>query len=265
MHSAFGGTLHVYKTGQMIELNKLEEIDMADVHMHPELLRDLDQALEEARGIGIHIMIGAGTSAESSKKIVEISHTHAIFATVGIAPDYASSKPDLEFIEKMEGMIKKDRNIVGIGEIGLDTKIMERVSIQEQKKVFERQLEIAQRLDMAVVIHSRGALHDVRKELKEMGIKKAIFHFYEGDEISAKEIEKDGYLISIPPLESGRRKRVIKAIDIKSIVTETDSPAATASPSEIPKVIEMIAKYKEMQFEDVARITFENIRGYLYI
>ncbi len=249
----------------MIELRKLEEIEMADVHMHPELFKNLDQVLKEARDIGVHIMIGAGTNAESSNKVVEIAHMHSIFATVGVAPDFASSKKDLEFIETMEGMIKKDRHIVGIGEIGLDTKIMEHVSMQEQKKAFEKQLEIAQRLDMPVVIHSRGALHDVRKELKEYGIKKAIFHFYEGDEISAKEIEKDGYLISIPPLESSRRKRVIKAIDIKSIVTETDSPAATASPSEIPRVIEMIAKYKEMKFEDVARVTFENIRGYLYI
>jgi len=92
-----------------------------------------------------------------------------------------------------------------------------------------------------------------------------MFHFFEGDEVDARELVKRGYLMSVPPVENSKRKRAIKEIDLHNIVVETDSPVVGKSPLDVKRSLEMIAKIRGMQVSELARITTENLREFFYI
>jgi len=182
---------------------------------------------------------------------------------VGISPDFSSSQPDS--VRGLKGLVKGSRSVVGIGEIGIDAKATDRASLETQRRVFSEQLDIAKDLDLPVVIHSRGAMDEIIHTLDEKGVRNAVFHFFEGDEAQAKRLSEMGHLISIPPVETGRRKRVIKNTSLNSIVAETDSPVVGKTPADVLDVCKGIAETKGASLEDVAEATTENIRRHFYI
>ena len=207
-------------------------------------------------------MITAGGSEKDNYENTRIADgAQGVFAVVGISPDFSAS----DSAEGLEGLIKSSKNIVGIGEIGIDAKVVDKASLDIQRNVFEGQLDIAKDLGLPVVIHSRGALDEIIGILDKKGIRNAIFHFFEGDEAQAKLLSEKGHLISIPPVETGRRKRVIKNIGLSNLVAETDSPVVGKTPADVLDVCKKIAEIKGASLEDVAASTTENIRRHFYI
>lgn len=248
---------------QMTRTRQLVSYSLSDVHCHLDLCSNPKEAVEESRRRNVQIMITAGSDRKSNLKMQELTKYDGVFGVVGISPDFSSA--DNEFISEMPGLIKTNRRIIGIGEIGLDLKIAEKVGMEIQKKALMRQIDIANELELPIVVHSRGALDDVIKILKEKEVKRAVFHFFEGDEEKAKLLAKAGYLISIPPIESGRRKRIIKEIDLSSIAAETDSPVVGKIPADVAKVIDYISRLKNMGFEEAGEAVTETIKDYFYI
>ena len=87
-----------------------------------------------------------------------------------------------------------------------------------------------------------------------------MFHFFEGDEAKASELAELGYLISIPPIESSRRKRVINELSIDSIAVETDSPVVGKSPLDVIRIVEWIAEIKGISFDDASMRITQNVK-----
>ncbi|MGC9191046.1 MAG: TatD family hydrolase, partial [Candidatus Micrarchaeia archaeon] len=77
--------------------------------------------------------------------------------------------------------------------------------------------------------------------------------------------ESKDYIISIPPLESKRREKVINSVSIKSLVGETDSPVVGKTPQDVIKSIEYIASIKEISVEKAAIATTKNLRAFFSI
>ena len=220
---------------------------------------NIEKILSASHDCNVGLFLNTAVDYNSSVKIVGLKlESKGVYNVLGIAPDF--SIIDAENIQALEKLASK--TAIGIGEIGLDVKIIDTVPLENQLKVFELQLEIADKLNVPVVIHSRGMLNEVEKSLNEKDIKKAMFHFFEGNEIDAKRIEKKGYLISIPPLESSRFKRVISAVDIESLVCETDFPAVGKTPCDVNKVIEKIAKTKSKEITFIGDKITETIKDY---
>ncbi|MDE1870480.1 MAG: TatD family hydrolase, partial [Candidatus Micrarchaeota archaeon] len=90
-------------------------------------------------------------------------------------------------------------------------------------------------------------------------------HFFEGDRFQAKEIEKRGWLISVPPVENKNRKEAIREINVKNIVVETDSPVVGKTPLDVKRSLEMISKIKGTGVAQLAKVTTENLREFFYI
>jgi TatD DNase family protein len=248
----------------LVELEKplySVQTEFSDAHCHLNLFNNIDEILTEARKKGVGLIITSGGNAKDNKENCMLAERENVFAVIGISPDSPVPKPD--FIEEIEKIIKGSEKIVGIGEIGIDVK--EVMEIGMQKKVFKMQLELANKLDFPVVIHSRGALKDVLEMIENLKVKRAMFHFFEGDEKQAVELAKKGYLISIPPAETEKRKRVISEVGLESLVVETDSPIVGRAPADVIKVCATIAKLKDIPIEDVAARTTENIRRLFYI
>ena len=208
---------------EAVKLKSLEyQTELSDVHCHLDLFDDPYSTAKNAISKGIGLIITAGGSMESNTKASWISEEiDLVFAVVGIDPSFV--KKEYENIGKIESLIKSKSKVIGIGEIGLDYKI-DGADREQQKDAFVKQLDVAKDLDVPVVVHARNAIDDVIMVLEQEKVRRAVLHFFEGDVEQAKRLASKGYLISIPPAESSRRKRIIKALGISNIAVETDSP-----------------------------------------
>jgi TatD DNase family protein len=243
------------------DLQQKTVTELADAHCH----LDMVSASEVVAAINASVktMITNGVDIKSDMAAMKMADGRNVFAMLGIDPEHAILvQPDE--LETVIGLIKGSfgPGIVGIGEIGLDGKV---ANMEWQKTVFRRLLDLANELKVPVSIHSREALDEVITILEEKAVKKAHIHFFEGSIEQAKRVERLGYMISIPPLESARRRKVIKEVSIDNIMVESDAPAAVKSPIEVHKAVEMIAEEKRITFEQAAHAVVANTKKFFGI
>ena len=235
--------------------------EFSDAHCHPDIFKDPAKMLAEARQAGVGTIIGAGGNADSNNALVELCEANGIFGVIGMDPSSNCSEDSIKAIEEK---IKTHSKIIGIGEIGLDF-VKSGIAENLQKSIFSSQLELAEKLGIPVVIHSRGAIGAVIEMLQEYKTVRAMFHFFEGDEDTAISLASNGHVISFPPAKSPKRMRVASALEIKHIAIETDSPVVGKSPSDVIGVFESIAEAKKINVEDLADTVMENLRELFYI
>lgn len=241
-----------------------ETAELSDAHCHLNLFENPEGTLSDCALNGMMIILATGGSATDNVQISALCDKEIVFGIIGISPDFAES--EAYAVDDLAKLIKLNHKIVGIGEIGLDSKAAKTQKAMEmQKEIFEKQLIIANELGLPVVIHSRGMLKEVIEMLDLHKVKRAMFHFFEGNATDAKELEKRGYLMSVPPVENRNRKDAIAAIDVKNIVVETDSPVVGKSPLDVRKSLEMISKIKGISAAELAQITTDNLRSFFYI
>ena len=169
-------------------------------------------------------------------------------------------------------LMDKSNKIVAIGEIGLDYYWEKEESVRTlQKKIFIEQIELANELNLPISIHCRDAYKDTLDILKEHTcIKKGIMHCFSGSLESAKEFIKLGYLIAFGGVltfkNSIRTKEVLRNIDLKDVVFETDAPYLAPTPFRgkinIPSYIVETVKYASSLLncpkETLEDITYKN-------
>jgi len=161
-------------------------------------------------------------------------------------------------VEKWIDFIKS-KSPIAIGEIGLDFHYgKSSEDLKNEKKLFNKMLDLSDEINLPVVIHSRKAEREVFEILKERNKKDFMMHFYDGDYSLSQEIVDFGGIISIPPLHSKRRKRVIKETPLKNLVVETDAPYVAKTIEDVKNSIEYISSVKNVDFESVRKSTIEN-------
>ncbi len=254
------------KTKQVVKDTLLDRqvIEMADAHCHLDLIKERG-IINEAIADGVITIVTNGVDTKSNIRGMELADNRHIFALLGIDPEHANvTDEELEFNIRM---IKQNvGRISGIGEIGLDYgRVKDVVPIDKQKRVFERFLDLARQLRLPVSIHSRNSIEDVLQILSDKGIEMAHIHFFEGNVQQAKELERKGYMISVPPIQSGKRSKVIKEIAIDNIMAESDAPAVGASPKDVSKSIGIVAESKKIEFEKAANLLAQNTRRFFRI
>lgn len=253
-------------TKQVIKEHTLDRqvTEMADAHCHLDLISDND-IIRQSITYGVRTMITNGVDTKSNVKSVELADNKNIFALLGIDPEHSNvTDEELEFNIKM--IKHQSAKVTGIGEIGLDYgKIKESVPIEKQKKVFESLLDLAKHLKMPVSIHSREALPDILQILNDKSMDMVHIHFFEGSVQQAKEVEKKGYMISVPPLQSSKRSKVIKEIAIDNIMAESDAPAAGSSPRDVERSIQIVAEAKRIDFKKAAELLTINTKKFFRI
>lgn len=254
---------------------------MIDVHAHlvdEQFEKDLPKVVARAVEDGVAI-ISAGCCFSTSKTCVELSEKfESVFATVGIHPQDVDKfeEGDLAKIEKLA----KGKKVVAIGEIGLDyhyfdglTKEEVSSNKQRQKELFVSQIEIANRLDLPVVVHCRDAMGDTIEILKNNPLKKeSLLHCYGGSVESARILMRLGFSFSFGGVSTFKNARnvqaVIKELPIEKIMLETDCPYLSPEPfrgrrnepRNVVYVADLIAKIKGLSIEEVASKTTENAK-----
>ncbi len=206
----------------------------------------------------------SGYSIEGNEKVLSISKKLKIPYYIGIAPQEAQ-RMTKESIDKAVEFVKQNSKHA-VGEIGMDFHWgKEKEQIDSQLYAFEKQLNIAEKLKLPVVIHSRKAEEFIVNLLIERDFsQKVAFHFYSGKPSIAKKALKhlDCYF-SIIVFPSKERKKLIKEEPLERFMVETDSPYVAKDPSEVSKSISYIAKIKDIDFEKVKEQTSLNALSFI--
>ncbi|GAB4365277.1 MAG: TatD family hydrolase [Calditrichia bacterium] len=242
-------------------------------HLHFDLYAaDVAEVVQRAREAGVERILTLGTDWESSFMSVELSQRFSpVFAAVGIHPTdvHKSKAEDLPAIKELAATEKK---VVAIGEIGLDLHWKE-VPLQDQIPVFEKMLELAEELDLPVVIHNRNAQAEMRQFFLERGITRlrGVMHSFSGSEEDAAFYLERGLNISftgVITFKNFKKIPVVKRVPPNRLLLETDSPFLTPvpyrgqrnEPAYVRHVAEKLAEIHEMPFEEMCRITSQNAR-----
>ena len=248
----------------------MELID-AHGHLNDEKFDDVSAVVERAEERGVIAHVCASCDLSSSQKAVELAKRFSIvYAAVGFHPENISSF-DKNSLSEIEKLAKNDK-VVAIGEIGLDY-YYEKETKEEQKEIFANQIDLANKLNLPVVIHSREAMGDTLEILKKHSPKKeSLMHCYGGSIESARELMKLGFSFSFGGLLTFKNAtnvvEVVKQIPIERILLETDCPYMTPvpyrgqrnEPSYIVYTADMLAKIKGLTLEEVAKVTTQNAR-----
>ena len=235
---------------------------------------DREEIIQKIKEEGITNFINAGYNLEGSKQSVELAKKHDfIYATCGISPnDIPQTEEELWIdINEIKNLAKNEK-VVAIGEIGLDY-YWETENKELQKKAFIKQIEIANELNLPIVIHTREAVMDTLEILKNHKVEKGgIFHCCPLNRELVKEALKLGFYISFAgPVtfkNSKNADEIINLVPNDKMLIETDSPYLSPEPKRgkrndsrnVKYVAEKIANVKEISLEEVAKVTFENAR-----
>ena len=244
---------------------------MVDTHCHvyEEEISNYEEIIEECSRKDISMIINA-VDIKSSIEIIEISKEYKnAYAAIGLNYDTIDSalEEDLVLLEKL----LKNNKVCAIGEIGLDY-YWTKDNKDKQIKFFKSQLELAKKYDLPVIVHARESIQDVYDIIKESGIKKGSMHCYSGSLEMAKEFIKLGFKIGVDgPITYKNNKKgieVVKNIDLKNILLETDSPYLSPepkrgtqnSPLNIEYIAKKVAEIKEISVEEVIEQTTKNAK-----
>lgn len=236
---------------------------------------DREEIIEKTFEDGITKFICAGYDLESSKKSLKIANKYEnIYSIVGISPnDVPESEQDIsKLLDELVKIINEDVNkkIVAIGEIGLDY-YWNKENKEIQKEMFKLQIEIANKCNLPIVIHTREAVDDTLKILKENNVaNKGIFHCCPLNRELVKEGLRLGFYISFAgPItfkNSKNAEEVVSMVPIEKILIETDSPYLAPEPKRgtrndsrnVKLVAQKVAEIKGLTLEEVGNQTYNN-------
>lgn len=236
-------------------------------HLFEKYYENLDEIIALSRQNLVNRMIVSGCDTKSNVEVMNLINKAEIYGTLGIHPEDANNYQlnDLKYIE--ENLINP--KIVAIGEIGLDYHYSKEDK-EKQITLFEKQLALAEKYGLPVVIHIREATNDTINILKKYKVK-GVIHSFSGSLEVAKIYIKMGFLLGINGVITFKNcnlKEVIKEIDLNNIILETDSPYLTPvpfrgkrnDPSKIINIADFICDLKKIERFELAKITNQNIK-----
>ena len=231
---------------------------------------DQEEVIKECLNQNVSKLIVVGFDIKTNKLALELSSKYDfIYPTVGLHPTNLEDYSD-NFFAYLEDLIKNHKEIVGIGECGLDY-YWDKSKIDLQKEVFLKQIDLSLKYNLPLIIHSRDAIGDTLELLKGVGKPlKGVMHGYSGSLEMAKEFIKLGLKIGIGGVVTFKNaknvKEVVKELDLSNFVLETDCPYLTPTPYRgkrnapyyIPLIAKEIADIKGIDIKEVEETTTKN-------
>ncbi|HDX9579630.1 TPA: TatD family hydrolase [Bacillus pseudomycoides] len=246
-----------------------------DTHSHlnaDQFKEDLQEVIARMKEVGVSYTVVVGFDEVTIKKAIELAETYDfIYAAVGWHPVDAidMTEEHLKWLEELAGHPK----VVALGEMGLDYH-WDKSPKEVQKEVFRKQIRLARKVNLPIIIHNREATQDIVDILKEENASEVggIMHCYSGGVEVAKQCVEMNFLISLGgPVtfkNAKKPKEVAMEIPMEQLLIETDCPYLTPhpfrgkrnEPSYVKLVAEEIANLKGLSYEEVAIKTTENAK-----
>lgn len=236
---------------------------MIDTHCHlfKEYYEDLDELINTMKKENIYAICNGCENRTNEEAIMLSKKYDNIYAACGFHPE------DIDLGYCKDEIINNIDKIVAIGEIGLDYHYIIN-NKEEQKKLFEMQLSIAEEYNKPVIVHIRDAMEDAYNILSKYKVK-GVIHAFSGSYEMALKFIKLGFKLGIGGIitfKNCKLKEVIKKIDISNIVIETDSPYLTPEPNRgkrnnplnLKYIVKFLSELYDIPYEDVIKITIKN-------
>ncbi|QWB96348.1 TatD family hydrolase [Mycoplasmatota bacterium] len=249
---------------------------MIDTHCHlniEEFEMDYQQVIKDALAEGVNEMIVIGIDPISNKKAIELADTfNELYATVGIHPGVVDDYD----IQSIEPLLKHEK-VIAIGEIGLDL-YWRQDNIEKQKEIFIKQIQLAIKHQLPIVIHTRNSFSEAYDCVKPYkGKIKGVFHCFSSHLEDAKKAVDLGFYIGIDGPVTFKNAKDIKEIathiPLDKILIETDSPYLSPhpfrgkrnEPKRLSYIAQAIADLKGISKEEVVKITTLNAHELFHI
>ncbi|WP_337017569.1 TatD family hydrolase [Oceanobacillus massiliensis] len=244
-----------------------------DTHVHlnaEQFAEDREETIKRAFDAGVNYMVVVGFDRETIPLALEIAEQNeTIYAAVGWHPVDAidMTEEDLAWIEELSNHPK----VVAIGEMGLDYH-WDKSPKDIQKEVLRKQIRLAKKVRMPIIIHNREATEDIIKILKEEDAKEigGVMHCYNDSVDFIQECLDMNFYISLGGPVTFKNaplpKEVAKRVPLDRLLVETDAPFLAPHPNRgkrnepayVKLVAEKIAELREMDVEEISGITTKN-------
>jgi TatD DNase family protein len=219
--------------GSKVVLGKV--VLAVDTHVHLDAAAfagDLPPLVQRAVAAGVTEMISIGTDMASSRKAVEFSGRFAgVWASVGVHPHEAAHCTDT--LEDELAALATDPRVVAIGETGLDF-YRNLAPAAAQHEAFRRQIALAQRLDLPLVIHSRNADDEALAALIAADARRVVMHCFTGDRTLARRCLARGWYLAFGGATTYPRntelRAVVAEVPAEHLLFETDAPYLAPVP-----------------------------------
>ena len=246
-----------------------------DTHVHvnaEQFNEDLEDVIERAKEAGVDNMVVVGFDRPTIIRAMELIEAYDfMYAAVGWHPVDAidMTEEDLQWIEELSNHPK----VVAIGEMGLDYH-WDKSPKDVQMEVFRKQIRLAKKVGLPIIIHNREATADIVNILKEEEASRVggIMHCFSGSAETALECINMNFYISLGgPVtfkNAKKPKEVAAAVPLDRLLIETDCPYLAPhpyrgkrnEPSYVKLVAEQIAEIKQLTIEEVSQATTENAK-----
>ena len=240
-----------------------------DTHCHIyEEYYDVDDIMKKINSSNVNRIINNACDFKTSLEVLDLSKRYSnMYCAIGLHPEN-----DLDEIDNVMALIIKNKDnpkMVAIGEIGLDY-YYTKENKEEQIEVLCKQLELAEKLNLPIIIHSREATGDMLSILKKYDVK-GVIHCFNGSVEVAKEYIKLGYKLGINGVITFKNCKlieVIKTIGVDNVVFETDSPYLAPvpfrgeenNPTHVIDIVDFVSNNTGVSVEDLANISNKNIK-----
>jgi len=248
-----------------------------DTHAHYDDERyaeDLDLVIKDNYNNGVKKIVNASYDLESSIKSKELADKYDnVYYAVGIHPEGVRGEvdEDVQEIERMINEYNENIKLVAIGEIGLDYHYTKE-NKELQKEYLVKQLELAIKYELPVIIHCRDASDDMFHILNDEKYKElsVVFHCFQPTDAIANLVIKRRWMIGLGGNITYKRSKhsleLIKLMPLDQIMVETDAPYLTPEPlrgtrnesRNIKYVIEKLADIKDVDVETLQDILYDN-------
>lgn len=256
----------------------MKDLFIIDSHCHLDSLdydtrhKNIDEVIENAKARGVHHFISVCTTVgrfEAMKNLT--AHRNDVSLSCGVHPLNVEDEP-FDYDKLFE--FAQDPKVVAIGETGLDYHYTPETKALQQS-LFVQQIEIANKLNKPLIIHSRSARQDTMDMLEQNNAEKCggVLHCFTEDWTMAKRALDIGFYISISGIITFRNaeelRDVVRKVPLDRLLVETDSPYLAPipyrgkpnQPAYVRETCEYVATLKGVSTEEFARITTENVQN----
>ena len=255
-------------------------VKTVDAHAHLEIVTnaapdsdEVRKVLDDAREAGIDRVVQVGYSAEQSQWCVDAAEhwKGRVLAAVALHPNEAPVVEDLEHDWSIIAKLAEHPRVRAIGETGLDYFRTPPELRKRQQESFKWHIELAKKLNKALVIHDRDSHEDVLSVLLEVGApEKTIFHCYSGDLAMAKICVDRGYILSFAGTLTFKNapelREAVKIVPVDQLLVETDSPflaptphrGALNTPAQIANIVRAMADERDVSDAELATALSNN-------
>lgn len=251
---------------------------LIDTHAHVDMLEDsVEDVLAEMNEHSVKKAIIPAVEIATQDKIVDIINNYDnLYGMIGLFPTETKNYSD-DYERKIEEIAKNNKKIVAVGEVGLDY-YWDKTFVDIQKDAFIKQIKLANRLNLPIVVHDRDAHKDSFDIIKEHNkTSNVLFHCFSGSVEFMKECINQGWYIALGGVVTFKNgvkvKEVAKEVPLERLLLETDSPYLTPvpfrgkpnKPAYVKYVAEEIASLRGIPLEELMDITTQNTERFFGI